>query len=93
MLTTSSVHLFAMPEKISRATERARYSHASATVIVDDLDALTTTLIASGAEITTPEATSATGRFLYARHRGGAEVEYVEWVPELVERIIRAQPV
>lgn len=71
-------------------TERARYSHASATVIVDDLDVLTTTLVAAGAEITTPESSSATGRFLYARHRGGAEVEYVEWVPELVERITRA---
>ncbi|WP_328460564.1 VOC family protein [Streptomyces sp. NBC_00448] len=70
--------------------ERARYAHAGATVIVDDLDALTAVLAAAGAEITTPESTSATGRFLYARHRGGAEVEYVEWAPELVERIVRA---
>jgi hypothetical protein len=70
--------------------ERARYSHASATVIVDDLDTLTKTLATAGAEITTPESTSATGRFLYARHRGGAEVEYVEWVPELVARIAHA---
>ena len=69
--------------------ERARYSHASATVIVDDLDALTRSLATAGAEITTPEDTSATGRFLYARHPGGAEVEYVEWVPELVERIVQ----
>ncbi|MFJ7194067.1 MULTISPECIES: VOC family protein [unclassified Streptomyces] len=72
------------------AAERARYSHAGATVIVDDLDNLTRTLVAAGAEITTPEGTSATGRYLYARHRGGAEVEYVEWVPELVERIVHA---
>ncbi|MFE4826493.1 VOC family protein [Streptomyces sp. NPDC056672] len=70
--------------------ERARYSHAGATVIVDDLDALTRTLADAGAEITTPESTSATGRFLYARHRGGAEIEYVEWVPELVARVVRA---
>lgn len=70
--------------------ERARYSHASATVIVDDLDTLTMTLATAGAEITTPESTSVTGRFLYARHRGGAEVEYVEWIPELVERIVQA---
>ncbi|WP_326769916.1 VOC family protein [Streptomyces sp. NBC_01591] len=69
--------------------ERARYSHASATVIVNDLDTLTKTLATAGAEIATPESTSATGRFLYARHRGGAEVEYVEWVPELVERIVQ----
>ncbi|WP_043614197.1 VOC family protein [Nonomuraea candida] len=70
--------------------ERARYSHASATVIVDDLDTLIETLGTAGAEITTPVSVSATGRFLYARHQGGAEVEYVEWVPELVERIVRA---
>ncbi|WP_217131207.1 VOC family protein [Streptomyces sp. AC558_RSS880] len=70
--------------------ERARYSHASATVIVDDLDTLIKTLATADAEITTPESASVTGRFLYARHHGGAEVEYVEWVPELVERIVRA---
>ncbi|MCX4750180.1 VOC family protein [Kitasatospora sp. NBC_01287] len=70
--------------------ERARFSHASATVIVDDLDALTSTLAAAGAEITAPVSTGVTGRFLYARHRGGAEVEYVEWIPELVERVMGA---
>lgn len=58
-------------------------------MIVNDLDTLTKTLATAGAEIATPESTSATGRFLYARHRGGAEVEYVEWVPELVERIVQ----
>jgi hypothetical protein len=70
--------------------ERACYAHASATVVVDDLDALTRVLAAAGAEITAPEAAGPTGRFLYARHRGGAEVEYVEWTPELVERIVAA---
>ncbi|SFX61091.1 hypothetical protein SAMN02787144_1004287 [Streptomyces atratus] len=59
-------------------------------MIVDDLDTLTKTLATAGAEITTPESTSATGRYLYARRRGGAEVEYVEWVPELVDRIVHA---
>ena len=58
-------------------------------MIVDDLDALTRTLTTAGAEIATPASTSATGRFLYARHHGGAEVEYVEWVPELVDRIVQ----
>jgi hypothetical protein len=29
-----------------------------------------------------------TGRFLYARHADGAEIEYVEWTPDLVQRII-----
>ncbi|MER6175142.1 hypothetical protein [Streptosporangium sp. NPDC001681] len=68
--------------------ERARYAHASATVIVSDLDEQVRALEVHGAEITTAMSTSPTGRFLYARHAGGPEVEYVEWVPELVERII-----
>ncbi|MFF9321473.1 VOC family protein [Streptomyces sp. NPDC014735] len=58
--------------------ERARYTHASATVIVDDLDEVTTALLGAGAAITTPESTGPTGRFLYARHPGGPEIEYVE---------------
>jgi hypothetical protein len=41
-------------------------------VVVRDLDHVTVALRETGAEITTPEATSATGRFLYARHPGGA---------------------
>ncbi|MEE1795710.1 VOC family protein [Streptomyces sp. BE308] len=69
------------------AEERARYAHASATVVVSDLDELSARLATSGGRITTPEVTGPTGRYLYARHAGGAEVEYVEWVPELVSRI------
>ncbi|MEE2041382.1 hypothetical protein Q8791_29575 [Nocardiopsis sp. CT-R113] len=71
------------------AEERAPYAGASATVIVSDLDELAAALADAGAVVTTPEATSPTGRFLYARHPGGAEVEYVEWVPELVRRVVR----
>ena len=67
---------------------RDRYAHASATVVVADLDRVRDAVLADGGSITTPEAVSVTGRFLYARHGGGAEVEYVEWVPELRERII-----
>ncbi|MFB8102839.1 MULTISPECIES: VOC family protein [Streptomyces] len=70
------------------AEERARYAHASATVVVDDLDALQATLASAGAAITTPTTGGPTGRFLYARHADGAEVEYVEWTPDLVQRII-----
>lgn len=73
--------------------ERARCAHAGATVIVAELDGLTRTLAACGAEITTPENRSATGRILYARHPGGAEAEYVERVPEPVEHIVQMQPV
>ena len=71
------------------AEERALYANASATVIVSDLDELTTVLADAGAVVTTPKATSPTGRYLYARHPGGAEVEYVEWVPDLVRRVVK----
>ncbi|KOG82714.1 MULTISPECIES: VOC family protein [Streptomyces] len=71
------------------AEERARYGHGSATDVVDDMDALLTTLASAGAVITTPATPGPTGRFLYARHADGTEIEYVEWTPELVRRIIR----
>ncbi|SCG78708.1 VOC family protein [Micromonospora humi] len=74
------------------AAERANYAHASATVIVDDLDTVVAELDAAGGEVTTPEAASPTGRYLYARHAGGAEIEYVEWVPDLVDRIVNHVP-
>ncbi|GGP31902.1 VOC family protein [Streptomyces melanogenes] len=72
------------------AEERAKYEHASATVVVDDLDALQETLVSAEATITTPVTDGPTGRFLYARHADGAGVEYVEWNRELVGRLIRA---
>jgi hypothetical protein len=68
--------------------DRDRYATASATVVVSDLDEARDAVLADGGTITTPEASSVTGRFLYARHAGGAEVEYVEWVPELRARIV-----
>jgi hypothetical protein len=67
--------------------ERSRYP-GTATVVVSDLDELTRKLTAHGGQITVPESRSETGRFLYARHADGAEVEYVEWRPELVERVL-----
>ncbi|MFJ6608013.1 VOC family protein [Streptomyces lydicus] len=70
------------------ADERAKYAHASATVIVEDLDDLQTTLKAAGATLTTPATAGPTGRFLYARHVDGAEIEYVEWTPELRRRLL-----
>lgn len=70
------------------AGERARYAHASATVVVDDLSALRATLRSAGATVTAPETAGPTGRFPYARHADGAEIEYVEWTPELVRRVI-----
>lgn len=70
------------------AEERAKYAHASATVVVEDLDALALTLKAADAIITTPTTSGPIGRFLYARHADGAEVEYVEWTPEVIRRVI-----
>ncbi len=70
------------------ADERAKYAHASATVVVEDLDDLRTTLKAAGATLTTPATAGPTGRFLYARHVDGAEIEYVEWTPELRRRLL-----
>ncbi|NKI40979.1 VOC family protein [Streptomyces physcomitrii] len=70
------------------AAERARYTHASATAVVDDLDAVATALAAAGATVTTPLTGGPTGRFLYARHADGAEIEYVEWTPEIRTRIL-----
>ncbi|MDT0443102.1 VOC family protein [Streptomyces johnsoniae] len=71
------------------AAERAKYAHASATVVVEDLDEVAATLTSDGADLTTPVTKGPTGRFLYARHADGAEIEYVEWTPELVRRLVR----
>ncbi|MEE1751418.1 VOC family protein [Streptomyces sp. SP18CS02] len=92
-LTFHSVGLAAIGDFLviaGPAGERAKYAHASATVVVDDLDVLAATLRAADATITTPATSGPTGRFLYARHADGAEIEYVEWVPELVQRLIRS---
>ncbi|MFJ2767192.1 hypothetical protein [Streptomyces sp. NPDC087300] len=68
--------------------ERAKHTHGSATVVVDDLDDLTATLTAAGAVITEAATPAPTGRYLYARHVGGPEVGYVEWTPDLVHRVV-----
>ncbi|KOX33895.1 MULTISPECIES: VOC family protein [unclassified Streptomyces] len=72
------------------AEERAKYASASATVVVEDLDALRETLESAGATLTTPVTEGPTGRFLYARHADGSGVEYVEWNEELLRRIVHA---
>ena len=66
------------------AEERERYAHASATVVVSDLDAVLADLDRAGAVVTVPPTTGPTGRFAYARHADGIAVEYVQWTPELV---------
>jgi len=57
-------------------------------VVVDDLAATLYLLEQAGAVITTAPVEVPTGTMLYARHPGGPHVEYVQWKPELVKRII-----
>jgi hypothetical protein len=66
----------------------AKHREATGPVVVSDLAELEATVVAGGAEIVGPVAQSATGSFLYARHPDGSLVEYVQWKPELVARII-----
>lgn len=58
--------------------------------IVTDIDETRRSLVAAGAEITREIAPVPTGQMMYARHPDGAVVEYVQWTPELIERIIEA---
>ncbi len=58
--------------------------------IVTDIDETRTLLVDAGAEIVRDMAPVPTGRMMYARHPDGAVVEYVQWTPELVERLIAA---
>jgi len=57
-------------------------------LIVDDLNQTKALLIAHGATIAKPDADSETGRYFYAVHPDGSEVEYVEWKPELRTRVL-----
>jgi hypothetical protein len=66
----------------------AKHREATGPVVVSDLAELEATVVAAGAQIVAPVAESATGSFLYARHPDGSLVEYVQWKPEIVARII-----
>jgi hypothetical protein len=57
-------------------------------LIVDDLEATQSLLIAAGAIITKPIAQAETGQYFYARHPDGSEIEYCQWKPELRRRLI-----
>ena len=57
-------------------------------LIVDDLDQTKAVLVAHGALIAKPDAESDTGRYFYAVHPDGSEIEYVEWKPELRIRVL-----
>jgi predicted enzyme related to lactoylglutathione lyase len=57
-------------------------------LIVDDLTQTQALLEQAGAVITHPSTRTPTGAMLYARHPDGNLVEYMQWLPELVKRII-----
>ncbi len=56
--------------------------------VVASMDEAEAFLFEIGAVITQPRVEVPTGFGLWATHPDGAEVEYVQWKPELVERII-----
>ena len=70
------------------AEAAAELPRASTTVIVSDLGETQALLRAHGAETTFGPAEGLTGSYLFARHLDGAEVEYVQWKPELRDRIL-----
>jgi predicted enzyme related to lactoylglutathione lyase len=62
--------------------------HGYGPLIVDDLAQTQALLEQAGAVITHPLTPTPTGTMLYARHPDGNLVEYMQWLPELVQRII-----
>jgi predicted enzyme related to lactoylglutathione lyase len=57
-------------------------------LIVKDLDAVKNAITRDGGEIIRAEEISPSGRYLWARHKDGTMVEYVQWNPELVDLLI-----
>lgn len=64
---------------------------AAGPVIVDDLQRTTELVVSAGADVVIPATTVSTGVFNYIRHSDGSLVEYVQWKPELVSKIIGDQ--
>ncbi|WP_194832833.1 VOC family protein [Nocardia sp. XZ_19_369] len=65
-----------------------RYRATIGPVVVDDLDQVIAELTASAATIVDGPLHSETGRFVYLRHADGAEVEYVQWSPQVRARVL-----
>jgi hypothetical protein len=70
------------------STSLAQYRSSQGPIVVDNLEETQSLLLAAGATITVPTSKSDTGIFLYARHPDGVDVEYVQWKPDLVKRIL-----
>lgn len=68
--------------------ETSQYRGVVGPLVVSSMDELEAFLEQIGAVITQPRVEVPTGFGLWATHPDGAKVEYVQWKPELVERII-----
>ncbi len=68
--------------------ETDSYRTVTGPFIVSDMDEVEALLKQHGGVITQPRTEVPTGIGLWATHADGARVEYVQWLPELVERII-----
>lgn len=58
-------------------------------VVVDDLNAHIDRSRAAGAQLAQAPARSATGVYAYLVHPDGTRTEYVQWDPEIADRILR----
>lgn len=70
------------------AEEVEKHRGETGPLIVTDLDEVKALVLEFGGEIVQPRQEVPTGHNLYARHADGSVVEYVQWKPELVKRII-----
>ena len=61
-------------------------------LIVDNLQTTKAHLIDHGAVIVKDDFEAETGCFFYARHPDGAVVEYLQWKPDLIARLIPKPP-
>ncbi len=69
------------------------YLGAVGPIIVDNLQATKAMLEAAGAEIVSPFQEVATGFNLFSRNAGGVVMEWVQWTPEIWDRVNTASRV
>ncbi|GAB3451378.1 hypothetical protein GCM10027570_27900 [Streptomonospora sediminis] len=68
--------------------ELHRARRAVGPVVVDDLEAVTSKLVALGARLAVQPTEAETGIFNFIQHSDGTLVEYIQWKPEVVDSII-----
>lgn len=68
--------------------ETDKYRRVTGPFIVSDVEEVEALLKQHGGVVTQPRQEVPTGIGLWATHADGSEVEYVQWLPELVDRII-----